>query len=106
VAEIPFSKKLQKKFGPDDPVVFLNVSIDQDQGAWKKMVLADAGWKGIHIVVPPVDGSSPVMTRYLMWGIPRFMLIDRSGNIALADAPRPSSGDVIAEKIKSLIRKE
>lgn len=104
VAEIPFSKKLQKKFSPNDPVVFLNVSVDQNQVAWKKMVLADAGWKGTHIVVPPVDGPSPVMSKYMIWGIPRFMLIDRSGNIASADAPRPSTGDVIAEKINSLIR--
>lgn len=106
VAEIPFSKKLQKKFGPNDPVVFLNVSVDQNQEAWKKMVLADAGWKGTHIVVPPVDGQSPVMTRYMIWGIPRFMLINRSGKIVLVDAPRPSTGDVIAEKITSLIRNE
>ena len=98
--EFPFSKKLQKLFESNDDVVFLYVSIDKDEEAWKKMVLADKSFNGTHIIQQ--DGQ--IGESYLIRGVPRYILIDSEGKIVKPEAPRPSSGKVENE-IHELLKK-
>jgi thiol-disulfide isomerase/thioredoxin len=97
--EFPFSKKLQKKFEGNNKIVFLFVSVDRDMGAWKKMVINDKAWKGVHI------NQREISELYLIHGIPRYILIDAQGKIVKANAPRPSSNELEGEILELLKKK-
>jgi len=98
IREIPYSKILQKEFVDNEEIVFLYVSIDKDKEAWKKKVLDDSEWEGLHIIN---DGS--ISKAYIIYGLPRYIIIDKEGKIANIDAPRPSSGDVLVEELEKLL---
>ena len=42
------------------------------------------------------DGWSQITKSYAIFGIPRFMLVDKSGELIAVDAPRPSSNEIRA----------
>ncbi len=91
--EIPFLKEVEKAYH-DKNIEFVSISIDKKNAhdAWKKMV-ADKELGGVQLFADN-DWSSKFVTDYKINGIPRFILIDSSGNIVSADAPRPSSEDL------------
>lgn len=96
--EIPSLKEVENAYH-DKNIEFVSISVDDGRGfrgdaaaakeGWKKMVtekelggiqlLSDKGWK------------SDFVQGFEINGIPRFILIDPSGNVVNADAPRPSS---------------
>ncbi len=98
IREIPSLKAVEKDYH-DKNIEFVSISVDDGRGfkgdadaakeGWKKMViekelggtqlLSDKGWK------------SDFVQGFEINGIPRFILIDPSGNVVNADAPRPSS---------------
>jgi thiol-disulfide isomerase/thioredoxin len=96
-AEIPALKELEKDYRGKN-IQFVSMSIDDDRthkGSWD---LAKQDWKamvtekelgGIQIFAPE-GWQSKFITDYKINGIPRFILIDPSGNIVDASAPRPS----------------
>ncbi|RMA64213.1 TlpA family protein disulfide reductase [Ulvibacter antarcticus] len=96
-AEIPSLKKLEKDYHGKN-IAFVSMSIDDDRshkGSWE---LANENWKamvkdkslgGIQIFAPE-GWKSKFITDYKINGIPRFILVDPSGNIVDASAPRPS----------------
>ena len=71
-------------------------SIDdqKDHAKWKRMII-DEKLGGIQLFA---DNSweSKFIKDYMIQGIPRFILIDPSGNIVNSNAPRPSNKDLIA----------
>ncbi len=85
--EIPYSKKLEADY-QDKNIVFICCSIDDDEEAWRKMVIEDE-LAGVHILE---EGAweSPIIKDYMISGIPTYLLIDREGNIITVKAPRPS----------------
>ncbi len=83
-------EKLQERFEGKD-VTFIAVSIDNSPEPWKKMV-AEKELGGVHLFAPKAWGSS-IVEDYMITGIPRFILIDRNGNIIDPNAARPS-GDI------------
>ncbi len=95
--ELPYLKKLEKAFHWKK-VHFVSISVDENEQAWKKMV-ADKGLKGIQLHADKAWGSDFVKA-YKINGIPRFILLDKKGNIITPDAPRPSS-----DEIKPLLKK-
>ena len=104
--EFPHSRKLQQQFEDNDQVAFLYISIDrvEQQERWKKMIV-DQKLQGVHIIDPPEGEDGSIMKTYQINGIPRYILIDQTGNIMDAEAERPSSGKVEAE-INKLIARE
>lgn len=102
IKEIPFAIELHKKFEGSDQVVFLNVSVDKDIGAWKTKVAQEMEWKGIHVNLNQEQTDS-LGINYRVIGYPKYFLIDKSGKIVTARAPRPSSNDVISNEIQRLI---
>lgn len=88
--EIPFLKKLDDEY-KDKDIVFVSLSIDkmENKDKWLKMV-EDENLQGIQILADK-DWSSDFVTSYDIKGIPRFILIDKDGNIVDANAPRPSN---------------
>ena len=89
IAEIPSLERLQKDY-QDKNIVFLSVSVDTDKDAWEKMLIDDE-LGGVQLWA---DGWSELTKSYAIFGIPRFMLIDKTGHLISVDAPRPSSNEI------------
>ncbi len=97
--EIPHLQKVEKKYHNKN-IAFVSISLDKesDKAKWKKMI-ADKKMTGIQLFA----GKDVTFTKgYNIRGIPRFILIDTEGNIANANAPRPSDAKGI-EKLFSEI---
>jgi thiol-disulfide isomerase/thioredoxin len=101
--EFPYAKKIKKQFEGNDRVAFLYVSVDQEVEEWKKYLRKNQDMTGIHINQnPEADANSSVYKKYMIWGIPRYFLIDQQGRIVSVMAARPSSGEVEREIRKVL----
>ncbi|GAB2771810.1 hypothetical protein GCM10027275_13260 [Rhabdobacter roseus] len=107
VEQFLHAKKVKKQFEGNDLVAFLYVSIDQNEDEWKKYLRENPDLKGVHIIQnPEVEGTSSISKDYMVWGIPRYFLIDPQGKIVSSDAVRPSSGEVEKEIRKVLAREQ
>ena len=89
-AQIPYLKKLEEKYRFKE-IEFVSLSIDQvkDAQKWKNMI-ATKQLKGIQIMADKAWRSSFVKD-YVIEGIPRFILLDKKGNIISSNAPRPAN---------------
>ncbi len=94
---LPYLQKLQETFSHSDDVVFLTVSIDKDQEKWKK-TLSETALMGIHIN----SYRTSIKEDFMISGVPRYMLIDQSGSIVLANAPSPDEVDITNEILRVL----
>lgn len=102
-AEFPFSKQLQERLSKKqkEQVVFLYLSIDDTEEVWKKALntlqlqgeqgLSKGGWK------------SRTVQYFGIQSIPRYILINKNGQVTDADAKRPSMTDAILQDIVKLI---
>lgn len=87
IREIPYLEKKQEQFKNKD-VVFISISVDEERGPWEYMV-KDKNLRGQQWYAP-ASWQSALAQNYRITGIPRFIIIDREGNIFNAYAPRPS----------------
>lgn len=87
--EIPFVKALEEKY-KDKNIVFISLSTDKDEDAWKKMVKSQK-MEGIQL---NIHKNRDFMKSLNITSIPRFIIIDKEGNLVNAVAPKPSSGKV------------
>lgn len=95
--EIPFLKELNQEYkGKDLAVVSLSIDKMEDKDKWLKMV-KDKNLEGTQIMADKA-WNSDFVTAYGIRGIPRFILLDKEGNIVKSDAPRPSD-----PKLKELL---
>ena len=72
------------------PVVFLNVSLDANEGAWKQAI-AKHEIKGVHV------RSEQVAQAYNVSGIPRYYLVDPQGLIVENDLRVWDVDEVVAK---------
>ncbi|MDO4783211.1 MAG: TlpA disulfide reductase family protein [Capnocytophaga felis] len=95
--EIPKLQELENEYHGKD-IVFVSISIDQDKQKWTNYQTANklTGVQ-LHSDMSVTDNFANL---YDIQSIPRFILIDKEGNIIDANAPRPS-----ASSIKELINK-
>src|SRR5690606_40156844 len=100
--EIPSLKRLESEY-KDKNIQFVSISIDDDRshGSWEaakskwKNMVGNEDLKGVQLFAPK-GWESEFIKNYKINGIPRFLLIDPSGNIVSADAPRPSDPALVA----------
>lgn len=92
--ELPHLEKLQYDLKRND-LVFVSVSIDENKAAWENMV-KEKNMKGVQLFTENA-WQSPLVSSYLISGIPRFILVGKDGNIINANAPRPSSAEIRAQ---------
>ncbi|MBQ7442230.1 MAG: TlpA family protein disulfide reductase, partial [Prevotella sp.] len=86
--EIPYMEKLVERFKGNDKVMFLSISIDENVKAWQTMIEKDKPqWAQYNI---HKEAAKQFSTDWGISGIPRFIMIDKNGNIFAADATRPS----------------
>ena len=92
--EIPFLKEVEKAYHGKN-IEFVSISVDKakDHDKWIKMV-DEKELGGVQLFADN-DWNSDFVKGYKISGIPRFILIDPSGNIVTPEAPRPSSKDLI-----------
>ena len=88
--EMPYLVKLEEKY-KDKDIHFVGLSCDASREAWEKD-LAKGDKKGIQIRLEPGD---TFMDDYMILGIPRFILLDKDGNIINPDMTRPSDPDTM-----------
>jgi peroxiredoxin len=104
LAEIPASTTLKKQF-EDKDVVFLYISIDDEEANWKK-ALAKHPLASAHSVHTWAKGwGSTTATGYQVDAIPAYFLIGRDGRIVSSDAPRPSLGDATVAALNAALAK-
>lgn len=69
-------------------VVILSLSLDQKRKKWKKMVKKHAPG-GVHGWVGALNAPQELNIRF----IPRYVLVDKQGNIVEMEAPAPAQAD-------------
>ena len=97
-AETPFLNAMNAKYKSDDRIVFISIAVSDTINEWMKALAEDKPeW------IQLIDKEDFVWRSYVLSNsIPRFILIDKLGNIVNFNAPRPSSGN----EIETLINKE
>ena len=99
--ESPFAKKLKDHFKNQPGVAFVYISLDEDESSWKAMVKKQ-GLEGIHLYSPGMN--SQLAQAYAILEIPRYVLIDKKGNIVEANMTRPSDPATI-KRIEAVLNK-
>jgi thiol-disulfide isomerase/thioredoxin len=90
---VPF-KKLVEKYKDNENVAFISIAVIDKVDKWKEALIADKPtWLQLF------DKNDVVKKAYFANSIPKFILIDKKGNIVSFDAPMPSSGDEIEKLI-------
>ena len=97
IKEIPHFEKLKDEF-KNKNIVFMSISLDKTTDIWQK-ALKDKNMKGIQLFAKG-EFNSEIAKKYSVTGIPRFILIDKDGNIINSKAERPSKN--IHETLKKL----
>ncbi len=97
--EIPHLKKLEEDYHGKN-IHFVSISCDSNKAAWENKV-KNEGLGGIQLII---GRDRSFMDAYMVTGIPRFILIDKEGNVYDADAPRPSDPSIrkIFDSLKGL----
>jgi thiol-disulfide isomerase/thioredoxin len=93
LSEIPALKKLTDTLASKD-IVFVSICVFDDKSSWEKMV-TQKQLKGIQLFAESSKNS--FVDEYMIQGIPRFILLDKSGRIINANAQRPSEPMLMKE---------
>ncbi len=99
-AEIPDFKKLVNKFKDNHQIAFLSIAVNDGVNEWKK-ALSEYKPDWIQLL----DREGVVWKSYVANTIPKYILIDKQGNIVNFDAPQPESGEKIEKLLLSEIAK-
>ena len=98
--ETPSFKILYDKFKTNNQVAFISIAVSDVVKNWKRALEVDKpDW------IQLIDKDEIVSKSYGADHIPKFILIDKKGNIVNFNAPRPSSGVEIEELINQEIAK-
>jgi thiol-disulfide isomerase/thioredoxin len=100
--QFPFAKTLKEQFSKKElkDIVFLYISIDNTDEVWRKAI-EQLGIEGMH-GFSPGGWSAPITKEYGISSIPRYILFDRSGKVADANAPRPSDPS-LPDRLRELL---
>ncbi len=95
IAQLPHTLQLQETYRNNSDLIFIFLSHDNDE-AWKKYLKGHPEFKGFHLRRREIE-DRPLGVAWKISGIPRYIIIDKKGNII--DAFANNAG----ENIKSLI---
>lgn len=87
--EIPYFKTLTSDF-KDQNIAFLSVSVDAKKDAWEEAIVTHELFGNLLYA----GRNDVIRNEYMVYSIPRFVLIDPQGNFVDSNAPRPSSEEI------------
>ncbi len=92
--QMPYLKEIEEKY-KDKKIEFISISIDKlgDIDKWKNFIELNC-LSGVQLIADN-EYDSDFIKAYGIAGIPRFILIDPTGNVVNADAERPSNPKLI-----------
>ncbi len=85
--EMPAAEKLINSLSGNDKLVFLFISFDEDESAWKKAAKPHED-DGPQLIIG--DKNEDLKAMFNMDEIPHFAWVNSKGVIVKMDAPRPS----------------
>jgi thiol-disulfide isomerase/thioredoxin len=95
-AEMPNFRKLKEKFKDSDKIAFMGIGVFDGEKEWRGALSEEKpDWLQLY------DASSAVAKSYVAASIPKYILIDKNGNVVNFNAPSP--GD---KSIEQLIKDE
>lgn len=96
-AEIPNFRRLYSKYKDNDNIAFIGIAVFDGEKEWRKALEQDKpDWLQLY------DKDGIVSKNYVANAIPKYILIDKTGNVANFDAPGPDK----VEEIEKLINLE
>ncbi len=87
--EFPLIKEMAVKYREKE-ILFISISVDDEREKWEK-ALQNYDLEGIQLIADN-GWESSIIKDYNIHTIPRFILIDKEGNIINTDAPSPTRG--------------
>jgi thiol-disulfide isomerase/thioredoxin len=92
--QFPHAKTLHEKFTPKElkQIVFLYISIDRTEQLWKESI-TKLGLIGEHGFCPG-GWDAEVAQYFQITSIPRYMILNKKGEIVDPNAPRPSDESI------------
>ncbi len=98
--QVPALRELYEKYKNDDGVVIVGIAVHDAYNRWLKALEEDKpGWLQLY------DADGVVARAYEANAIPKYILIDKKGNIVDMNAPKPSNIEVLEKKIKDEMSK-
>lgn len=94
--EVPHLQKLESELQNDD-VVFVSISSDSDEAAWKNK-MKELNMHGNQLI----DKENSLGSALNVGGIPFFVIYDKEGNLHTYGALRPSTGDRLKNILENL----
>ena len=92
IGDLPFLREAKKKMD-GWPVVFLNISLDQDEDDWREAIDKHK-IEGVHV---RTDGfGSDAAKSYQLMGIPSYYLVDLQGLIVEHEGFRGNADALVA----------
>ncbi len=101
--QVPHARQLKKRMQDQEDLVFLYISVDTDEGAWRRTV-EEREIAGVHLNVPGFGHEVP--DSYNLKGVPTFYLIGRDGRIVDNRPPRPSHDNIDEVLLAALEERE
>ena len=99
IADLPHLKKIKERMAAQ-PVVFVNLSLDEKERDWRKAV-EEHGIQGLHVRAPGVGAE--VARDYNVSGIPSYFLLDSKGMIVERVTGRIGEVDAVVAKIEKVL---
>lgn len=91
--KMPTFLQLREEFKDNDNVDFITVSIDRSnaRNSWLKAIIKN-NMQGITNLFPDCPVQSQFESEYKISGVPRYIVIDKNGDLVNAYAPSPGEG--------------
>lgn len=86
ITEIPYLKKIEHKYA-NKKIKFVSICLAKDKEKWKALVNKHK-IGGVNLFT---NGDKTISNFYNIRSIPRFIIIDKEGNLVNSNAPRPSN---------------
>jgi thiol-disulfide isomerase/thioredoxin len=92
-ALLPDNARLEKEYH-DKNIVFVSLAFNDDEKKWKEFLSENSNLFGTENYIITNTKSSRIIEGWDIKAIPRYMLFDEKGNIAILDAPRPNTKEI------------
>lgn len=102
--EFPHSLKLQEEF-KNESVGFMYLAFNDKIENWKKIIEKEGDGFGRHNYFITNSRSANFVSNVQLNSLPRYMIMDNTGNIIVSSAMRPSNENV-SSHLKDLLRED